>query len=658
LAHSRAEHAESLPERHVSFGAVSSKLILTFIGGVLVLNAYLADRLIFRGRDVAGDMISAQGAVSALLGALILGVPIVIGGIKEIKEGKVHMAVLVSLAVLAAFATEKFHVAGIVAFFMLLASLIEQKTAQGARESIEKLMKLAPREAELADGRVVPVSELAPGDIVRLRPGDAIPVDGRVLRGESTVNEATITGEALPADKLVGDEVFAGTNNLTGYLEVEVIKAGEDTTLGKVKELILRAEATKSPVMQMIDQYAEWYTPVVLMIAAIIFVFTKDWTRVVTALVVSVPGAFVLATPTAMVAGLSAAARLGVLVKNVGHLEAAGGLTAIVFDKTGTLTTGEMTVTRMSPAEGVDGAELLEAAASVEQHSRHPLARAICKVAQKANLPLADPENVQETAGKGVSGALAGTPVMVGRKEWLCEQGMDMSSCEGKDHAKATAGMSLLYVAKGGTCIGWIGFEDRAREEAKKATTELRELGVNRLAVLTGDRWNVARKLAAELGCTEVQAECLPEQKLQIVETMRRQRHHVAVVGDGVNDAPALAAGDLGIAMGAAGSDVAIDSASIALMSNDLRRLPFLIRLSRRLHRVILQNLLFGAVFVIGGLLLATFKHIGPVAAAILYNVSSFIVIFNSARLVRFGENLSPYSGAVVDRVQHTPVVT
>ena len=632
---------------HEHFGGLQTRLILTLVGLILIVNSFLADKVFFPGQ-------SEVGAISALLAAIVLGVPIMIGGFQEMRRGRMHMNTLVAIAVLAAFVlggkevtniaghkVAGYTTAGIVAFFMLLASLIEEQTAVGARESVEKLMRFQPTKAELASGEVVEVSELRPGHRVRLRPGDRVPADGKLTSGQTAVDEATITGESLPADKGPGDELFAGTHNLTGSVEMEVTRAGQDTTLGKVKQLILQAETTKTSLMQLIDRYAEWYTPVVLMLAAIVGVFTRDTQRVITVLVIACPCAFVLATPTAMVAGLTAAARLGILIKNVTHLEAAGDMTAVVFDKTGTLTTGELTVTRLGPVRGVEGSELLKAAASLEQHSRHPVARAVTNIARKANVPLAEVTEVRETAGKGIEGRVAGRHVLVGRAAWLEDRGVDMSLATTDQHATDTAGMSMLYAAVDGQCIGWIGLEDKAREEATHATADLRKLGVRRLTMLTGDRWGVAKKVAAELGCTEVQAECLPEQKLRLVETMRKEGFMVGVVGDGVNDAPALAAGDLGIAMGAAGSDVAISSASVALMSNDLERLPVMMRLSRRLRRIIIQNLLVGGLFVVGGATLASFGYFGPIVAAILHNVSSFIVIFNSARLVRFEETLT-----------------
>ncbi|MFO7958985.1 MAG: cation-translocating P-type ATPase [Candidatus Brocadiia bacterium] len=640
-------HSQGLDHEHV--GSVQSRLVVTFIGFVIVLNAYLAHYVLFPDKE-------AIGAISAFIGAVILATPIIMGALQEVRRGRMHMTVLVAVAVIAAFALGDYKVAGLVAFFMLLATLIEEQTAAGARESVEKLMTLTPPTAELVSGEEVPVSELKPGDRVRVRPGDRIPADGLIRTGETTIDEATITGESVPADKVEGEEVFAGTNNLTGSVEVEVTRVGEDTTLGKVKRLILAAEGTKTQFMQLIDRYAAWYTPVVLMIAVIVGVFTGDPERSIAVLVIACPCAFVLATPTAMVAGLSAAARLGILIKNVAHLEVAGDVTAMVFDKTGTLTTGELTVTRMVPAEDVEGVELLEAAASVEEHSRHPVALAVTKVARKANVALKNVQDFRETPGKGVVGRLGEDEIVMGRAGFLEDHGVDLGGIRSEKHREATGAMSTLYVAKNGRCIGWIGLEDRTRPEAQQSTGELQELGVRRVSLLTGDRWPVAKKVAAELGCTDVQGECLPEQKLRLVEMLREEGHTVAVVGDGVNDAPALAAGDLGIAMGAAGSDVAINSASIALMTEDLGRLPFLVRLSRRLRKVIMQNLIFAAIFVIGGLVLASMNLLTPVMAAILHNVGSFIVIFNSARLVRFGENLSPYSGTTVDESKPVPV--
>ena len=614
-------------------------LIGAFLGGILIINSYLARNTLMTP-DVAG--------LSAFLGALLLGVPIVYRAVRDLLSGERSMNELVALAIVACFAREEYETAGLVAFFMLLADLIQARTALGARESIERLLRLAPTTARLIRGdgteEEVEAWKLKPGQAIRLRPGDNVAADGKIVKGETSINEATVTGEAVPSDKGVGSPVFAGTVNITGAVEVEVSKVGDDTTLGRVRHLILDAEQTKIPLMRLIDEYIQWYTPVVLMVAIIIWVFTRRPENAIAALIATCPCAFILATPTAMVAALSSAARLGILVKNVRDLESAGSLNAMVFDKTGTLTTGRLAVTRLAPVDGVEPAEMLGVAASCELHSNHPVAQAVVAIAREARLPLAEPEGLKEASGKGVEAKVKGHDVRVGRAAWIEENGIDVSGLH-IDGAQ-TESYSILYVARDGKAIGWIGLEDKPRVEAKRAFIDLRNLGLRRLVMLTGDRWSVARKMAAELGCNEVEAECLPEQKLDLVRRMQDEGYRVAVVGDGVNDAPALAAGDIGIAMGAAGSDVAINSATIALMSEDLRRLPFLVSLSRRSRRIVNQNLLFGLCFIIGALTLAGSGNLTAINAAIMHNVGSFIVIFNSARLVRYGEEIETHTPA------------
>jgi Zn2+/Cd2+-exporting ATPase len=534
----------------------------------------------------------------------------------------------------------------VVAFFLLLSNLIENRTALGARAAIEGLVRLTPTKARrlLPDGREEEVEApfLHRDDIVLVRPGDNIPADGQIISGQSTINEANITGESLPAEKNAGDDVFGGTSNLTGALQVKVTKVGSDTTLGRVQELILQAERTRIPLMRMIDQYASWYTPVTLMLAGVVWFFTQNLHITISLLVIACPCALILATPTAVVAALSAAARLGVYIKDVGNLEWARKLTAVVFDKTGTLTTGELAVTRLMPAPGVDAADLLQTAASIEQHSQHPVAKAIMIVARKARVPLEEALVPTEVPGKGVSASLKSERVFVGRRSWVQEQGVDLTVLQDEKYQEPE-GLSTLYVARHGRCLGWIGLEDSTRPEARQAMDELRQLGLRQLIMLTGDRWSVARRVAKEMGCSDVQAEVLPHDKLALVSALQAKGHVVAVVGDGVNDAPALAAGNLGVAMGAAGSDVAMNSASVALMSSDLRRLPFLVSLSRQTTRVIWQNLIFGVCFIIVTAVAIIYGLVPPVLAAFLHFVSSAIVVFNSARMVRFGEHLESH---------------
>jgi len=309
----------------------------------------------------------------------------------------------------------------------------------------------------------------------------------------------------------------------------------------------------------------------------------------------------------------------------------------MIFDKTGTVTTGRLFVTKLTPAEGIEAADLLGTAAAAEQMSKHPAARALQEVAKDANLELAQTADFQEVPGKGVTAKIADAAVLVGRESFLKEEGIDISGVADPGMHEEQ-GFSTMYVARAGRCLGWIGMQDKTRPEAKQAIAELADIGIKRVTMLTGDRTEVANRVAAELGCTDYKAHCLPHDKLAIVEQTKQQGHTVVVVGDGINDAPALAAGDLGIAMGAAGSDVAIHSASIALMNDDLRRIPFLVQMSRKTRRVINQNLGFGILFIILGMSLS--KFIPAVLAAVLHFASSIVVVFNSARLVRFGEDL------------------
>ncbi len=607
-------------------------------GAALVVNAYIAD-WVYPDNPLAAD-------ISAAIGAIVLALPIFWAAIRDLLRGHLHMDELVALAVLAAMAQGDFRTAGVVAFFMLLSLVIETRTAEGAHRAIESLIRLTPATARRvkADGAEedVPAFRLQPGDRIRIRPGDNVAADGIIRAGRTSLNESAITGESLPVDREPGDNVFAGTQNLTGAIEVEVTRAGEDTTIGRVRELILAAEKTRLPVMRIMDRYVGYYTPAVLMLVALVWFFTNDWDRVVALLVISCPCAFILAMPTAMVAALSAAARRGILVKNVADLEAAARLDALVFDKTGTLTTGELGVVRLAPREGVEPAELLRAAAVAEQPSQHPAARAIVDLAQRTGVSAPAPSDFHEEPGRGVRASENGEALICGRAAWLRANGIDDPALDADDRAGGES-LSVIFVARRGRYLGWIGLRDQPRPEAMAALAELAATpGVRRMAMVTGDREAVARQLAEQIGrsagAIEWRAECLPAQKVEFVNAVKAEGYRVAFIGDGVNDAPALAASDTGIAMGAAGRDVAIHSATVALMSNDLRRLPFLIRLSRAARSVVYQNLAIGGLFIIAGLTLSGLGWMHPILAALTHNAGSIIVVFNSARLIREGE--------------------
>jgi Zn2+/Cd2+-exporting ATPase len=624
---------------------VNVRLGWTLFGLAFVLNSFIIEWLFVRGNLLA-DYSKPIADFSAMFGSFILGAPILWTSYKDLSRGILSTNELVSLAVVASFASGNYQEAGVVAFFMLLGQVIETRTAEGARASIESLIKLTPTKARRLTTQggeeEVAAAQLGVNDVIRIRPGDNVPADGVIEKGEGSFNQANVTGESLPVDKKPGDQVFAGTINLTGVLEVKVTRAGTDTTIGRVRDLILAAEKTKLPIMKIVDQYMGFYTPLVLVIGALVWAFTGELSRVIAVFIVACPCAFVLATPTAMVAALSAAARLGILIKNVTDIELAARINAFIFDKTGTLTHGRLVVSRLAPAEGIKPAELLHIAASAEKYSNHPTAKALAQLATEAGVPLVEPVDFKETAGRGIQANVDGATIIVGRAQWLKDNGVSEDFLKSVD-LNETEGYSLIFVARGGHCLGWIGLQDETRSEAAESLTGLEDLGVRRIAMVTGDRQPVALRVAKDIGCEEVVAECLPQNKVEFVHEIKEKGYRVAVVGDGVNDAPALAAGDIGIAMGAAGSEVAIHSATVALMNNDLRRLPFLVRLSKMTRTVINQNFLVGVLFVIGGLVLAAMGKVNPIIAAVMHVVGSLLVVFNSARLVREGEELEPF---------------
>ena len=618
-------------EGGVGHDRAMGKIFFVLFGGILTLNSFILNWTM--------PDLEFAAELSALLGAFILALPIIITAVKDLINGKVYMNELVALAILAALASADFQTAGIIAFFLLVTIIIETRTASGAQRSIEELIKLTPNTARRLEGDKeveVQATALKVGDRIRVRPGENFPVDAKIISGESTVNQASITGESIPVEKTVGSDVFAGTQNLTGLVDLEVTKVGEDTTLGKVKDMILQAESSRTPVVRIIDRYAGYYTPTVLMLAWITWWFTEDINSVIAFLVIACPCAVVLATPTAVVAAVAAAARLGIFIKNVSHLELASKITSFVFDKTGTLTDGLLSVVKLQPAGGVSPAELLKTAGAVERYSNHPTAVAIQKLAAEAGLTFDEATDFSEIHGRGVSATVNGEKVMVGRANWMREQNLEVFDADTAE----SDGMSVVYVACGGKVLGWIGFKDKIRKEAPEMLSELRRQGVRYCAMVTGDRKSVAESVAKQLAIDEFQSECLPDGKVLFVENVKRNSR-VAVVGDGVNDAPALAAGDLGIAMGAIGSDIAINSASIALMTNDLRRIAMLVFLSRKSQMIINQNLLFGMLFVFGGMILSMVGVMTPIWAAVLHAGSTLIIIFNSARLVRTGEELT-----------------
>lgn len=599
-------------------------------GGVFLLNSFLI-QCIYPDPDFP-EML-------ALAAALLLGTPLVWHALQDLWRGAAEMNELAALSFLAALSTGEYRTAAAIAFFMIISKLIEYRSQVGARRNIESLLRLAPGKAfRLENGLEIETDSAAlkKGDLIRVRPGDSIPGDGFVMTGTSSVNEATITGESLPVDKKHGDQVYGGTINISGMLEIEISTASTDTTLSRIKELILRAEESRTPIMRLIDQYAGWYTPVALMLAGIVLFFTRDINRAVSMLIIACPCTILLSSPTALVAALSAAARLGVIIKDVAILETANRVNALVFDKTGTLTTGSLYITALYPSSSSSEEELLRCAAAAEFSSKHPAAKAIVAEARQRNIGIFPATAFMESSGWGVQADIGGSAVFAGKMQWLEKNGIEVPAGE-KENLE---GQSVIYLAADGRFLGRIALSDRVRPDAEAMMAQLRKGGIEKIVMISGDRRNVAEKVASELGC-EVEAEVLPEEKMNRVLAIKKQGLVVAVIGDGVNDAPALASGDISIAMGAAGSDVAIHSASIVLMNEKLDRIPFVITLSRRTVRIMKQNLIFSALYILILLAASAAGTIHPAAAVIMHTVSAFLVVFNSARLLREGENLS-----------------
>lgn len=654
-----AQHANNgEQEQH----KIDLQIIAVLLGVTILIGSFISMLIYPWGKGPDGHTgeivrtVPVQSAMLAMVASILLGGPIVYSAAKglvfgrkaksqdeghEFVQGGAHIEELVALAIIASFAAGMYVECASVAFFMLIASLIEDRTAAGALKTIESLIRITPTKAVLVnengEQREIPAAELKPGDRVLVLPGDNIPGDGTVVEGNSTVDQANITGESVPVEKAPGDEAFAGTINETGRLVIEISRAGEDSTLGQVQSLILQAAQSKPVVVRELSKYAAYYSPVVVILAFIIFVFTQDLRDSISLLLIACPCALLLCGPTAIVAALSASARLGILVKSVSDLEVVRRVTAIVFDKTGTLTTGDLSVTRMKPVEGVEGGELLRLCVSAEANSRHPVARAVVDVAERARLQPEPTEHFEEVSGQGVKATLrGGGVVLVGREAFLIDHGVDVTVLDTSE----TEGLSLLFVAQDGRAIGWLGLADQPREGAAEALRELGEAGVKKRVMITGDRWSPARRVAEALGITDFTAEALPGDKLELVEQLKAEGHTVAVVGDGVNDGPALAAGDVSLAMGAAGSDVAINSASIALMNNNLNRIPFMVGLSKRTVTVIRQNLAGTLIYILVMLSLLLAGYMVPWVAAVAHGLSSIAIIFNSARLVREGEEM------------------
>jgi len=604
---------------------------LCLLGGALALASHLWQR---------SGLAPAWPAPTLALAAVALnGAPIVWEALQGLWRRQVNVDELVSLAILAALFQGEFLTAAAVSFIMTLGSLIEQAISQSARRSIQALARMTPDEATLLadDGpRVVPVASVGIGDRLLVKPGERVPVDGLILSGVTALDESSLTGESIPRTRRSGDPVLAGSLNYNGVIEIRATQVGDDTALGRVVRLVTEAEAHKPRAARLVDRYAQWFTPLVLACAGLAWWLTGEPGRAVAVLVAGCPCALLMAAPTATVAAVARAARSGILVKGGRHLEEVAQADAVLFDKTGTLTMGEPRVEDVVTADGRTREEIIACAAGAEQDCNHPLARAVMKAAHYARVSVTRAENVLSEIGLGVRAMLDGSLIEVG-SAYL---GLGEAALPGPLRASLAGmkekGVTPLVVYRDQKPIGILGVSDRPRASARQAVAGLKGLGIARIGILSGDHDQSVRRVAAAIGVPEAWSGLKPQDKLEIIRQFQEQGRRVLFVGDGVNDAPALAGANVGVAMGAAGSDVALETADIALVHDEVAKLPLLIRLARRMLALIRLNiglgLLFNTVAILGG----AYGLLSPIAASVFHNAGSIIVVLSSASLILF----------------------
>lgn len=629
--------------------------LLTITSGVFILAALAGDYLAGLSTWRNSLMIAA---------ALIAGYDIALRAWQALRNRHISIELLVTIATVGALLIGEYWEAAAVTFLFMLGAYLEARTLNRTRQTLQELLAVAPTMAiVLRAGRQVEVMphEVEPGETVLIKPGTKIPVDGTVLEGRAAVDESPITGESMPVEKSKDAQVYAGTVNQDGLLQVQATGVGADTTLARIIRRVEEAQEEKAPTQRFIERFARWYTPAIIGLSSVTFLITRDIELALTLLVIGCPGALVISTPVSVVAGIGRAAKRGILIKGGEYLENAGKITALALDKTGTLTQGKPHLTDLialqpdlvlaggpEHARGIVSAneetpgqwtaaqqEVLRWAAIAEAGSEHPLARPILAQAETlGNIPPAT--EFDTCTGRGVRATYQGHVIGVGSQELMAELGVAVSS-ETEAHLVLlkSAGKTAALVALDGLMIGILGISDSLRETAPAMIRQLQDIGLERIIMLSGDDRRTAQTIANEAGVTEVYAEMLPEDKLEIIRRLQAEGYVVAMAGDGINDAPALAAADIGIAMGAAGTDVAIETADIALMADDLMKIPEAIGLSKTTLRNIRQNVVI-ALLTVGGLLAGVlFGQIHMAGGMFIHELSVLVVILNGMRLLR-----------------------
>ena len=607
-----------------------SSVPVTLVGGVFLILSFVLSKT---GVNFPVD--------PAWITVLISGLPLLYLAVWRILHNpgisKISSALLITIAMIAAIAIGDLFAAGEVAFIMAIGEILEDMTTERAKKGLKKLIGLAPtqgRRVENGKEEMIFAEEIKKDDILRILPGETIPVDGVIIEGETSVDQSIMTGESIPVDKGVGEDVFCGTCNRFGAIDIRATKVGEDSSLQKLIRMVQEAEDKKAPMARITDKCASWLVPVALLIAIVTWIVTKDVVRAVTVLVVFCPCALVLATPTAIMAAIGQATKYGVIIKSGEALEKMGKVNMIAFDKTGTLTYGNLEVSDVISFEkAISEEELLTMAASVESKSEHPLGKAIVSYAKKRNIPIPESTSFKMTSGKGIFAEVSGKKLYCGNEKYLTENFIEIT-----EQVKVSLeqlrmqGKASVLIATEKHCIGILALSDVLRPKADEVVKKLSAMNTNTI-LLTGDNPKTAAYFAKQAGITEVQAELLPKEKVENINRMQEKGINVCMIGDGVNDAPALKTASVSVAMGSMGSDIAVEAADIALMSDDISKIPYLKRLSNATVKTIKFSITLSMCINLLAVTLSVLGILTPTTGALVHNAGSCFVVLIAALL-------------------------
>jgi copper-(or silver)-translocating P-type ATPase len=604
---------------------------MTVISGVFLAASLI---LMLTGRSLPVDPAWATVAIS--------GLPLLYLAITRLVFQKwISSALLISIAMVASIAIDELFAAGEVAFIMAIGAILEDMTVARAKKGISKLITLVPQQGrkliQTADGfqeEVIPIEQISKDDILRVLPGETIPVDGIIISGNTSVDQSVITGESLPVDKKEKDSVFCGTINCYGSIDICATQVGKDSSLQKMIDMVNAAESKKAPMQKIVDKWATWLVPIALMIAIVAYIITNDIVRAVTVLVVFCPCALALATPTSIMAAIGQATKHGVLIKSGEALERMGMVDCIAFDKTGTLTYGNLKVSDTIPLDvTISNVELLSKAASVEKRSEHPLGKAIVQYAEDNELDISEVENFQMIPGKGVAATLSSKTLICGNSIYIKENSIPETDKMQNILANLrNQGKASIIVAENGKAIGIIALSDTIRPTAKNVVAKLDAMNTD-VVLLTGDNHLTAKYMAKQVNIKNIRADLLPAQKVSSIEDLQKENKIVCMIGDGVNDAPALKMANVSVAMGSMGSDIAIEAADIALMSDNIDKIPYLKRLSNSTLRTIKGNIAASMVINAVAIVLSVMGLLTPITGALVHNAGSVLVVLNAALL-------------------------